>query len=310
MHSSTQRPHNDDRPAWITYWKQIGQPWRTEPEIALERKNFLFERTRLDPDLEHGMFPLRDVEPRLTRADIEWLLATHESGGLIGPVDWSNEAHWKRKGPDLRGAHLQGQDLSNLPLACIFGGLAGDQWISASPELRLQAAVVLEDASLQGAQLQFARLAGANLLRANLKGAILEKADLREAQLGEANLSEATMWLCSLRDAQLKNACLTATHLEAADMRKAHFEGADLTSATLRDSDLRRAHLHGARLSGVNLGGANLSSAHLEDADLTDADMREAILFGSHLEGASLVGVQLEGADIRRTIYDRPDGAG
>ena len=33
-----QRPASDDKDEWKAYWKQQGQPWRTEPEIDLSGK--------------------------------------------------------------------------------------------------------------------------------------------------------------------------------------------------------------------------------------------------------------------------------
>src|SRR5712691_11064840 len=85
---SAQHPSNDDTEAWKAYWKAQGQEWRTEPEIDKERQNYLAERRGITPDIKRGIYPFKDVEPKLTRADIEWLLATHEIG--LGPVDWSD----------------------------------------------------------------------------------------------------------------------------------------------------------------------------------------------------------------------------
>lgn len=48
---------------------------------------------------------------RLSRADIEWLLATHEHQAMYGPIDWSDEAQGEHEGLDLRGADLRGIDL-------------------------------------------------------------------------------------------------------------------------------------------------------------------------------------------------------
>jgi hypothetical protein len=39
-----QRPINDDKELWKAYWKAQGQPWRTEPEIDMERQKYLTER--------------------------------------------------------------------------------------------------------------------------------------------------------------------------------------------------------------------------------------------------------------------------
>src|SRR5947207_982956 len=73
---------NDDKEAWRAYWAKQGQPWRTEPEIDAERQKYLDERRTVPPDINKGIYPFKDI--KLNRADVEWLLATHESGR--GPV--------------------------------------------------------------------------------------------------------------------------------------------------------------------------------------------------------------------------------
>src|SRR5438132_243837 len=82
--TTIQRPFTNDPEAWKAYWKEQGQPWRTEPEIDAARKQFLADRRIIEPDIEKGIFPFKDI--KLSRADVEWLLMTHENGR--GPVDW------------------------------------------------------------------------------------------------------------------------------------------------------------------------------------------------------------------------------
>jgi hypothetical protein len=82
-----QRPANDDQEAWKIYWQAQGQLWRTEPEICAERQDYLTERLKCVPDIEQGVYAFKGE--KLNRADIEWLLATHENGR--GPIDWSDE---------------------------------------------------------------------------------------------------------------------------------------------------------------------------------------------------------------------------
>src|SRR5215472_11624519 len=86
--SAILRPLNDKKEAWEAYWIHQGQPWRTEPEIDSERQKFLDERRQITPDMTEGLYPFKDI--KLTRADVEWLLATHENGK--GPVDWSDSS--------------------------------------------------------------------------------------------------------------------------------------------------------------------------------------------------------------------------
>ncbi|TMD57967.1 MAG: hypothetical protein E6I91_21890, partial [Chloroflexi bacterium] len=119
---ATPRPSTEDAEAWKAYWQAQGQPWRTQPEIDTERQEELKRCLATETDIEKGKYPFKDV--KLSRAEIEWLLAAHESGGIRGPVDCSDERQRMRKGLDLRGAHLQEEDLSGLPLARIRCGLA------------------------------------------------------------------------------------------------------------------------------------------------------------------------------------------
>ncbi len=109
-----------DREEWRAYWQAQGQPWRTEPEIDGERQEYLDRRRAIVKNIEQGIYPFRGI--KLNRADVEWLLTTHDNGR--GPVDWSDESQRMRKGLDLRGANLSSLDLRGLPLACMIGGLS------------------------------------------------------------------------------------------------------------------------------------------------------------------------------------------
>ncbi len=121
-----QRPAPGNREAWRSYWKAQGQPWRTEPEIDGVRQAELAQRRDIVPDMEKGIYPFKGV--KLSRADIEWLLATHESGR--GPIGWNEEQQREREGLDMRGADLRSTDLTYLPLACLRGGLSEIPWAS------------------------------------------------------------------------------------------------------------------------------------------------------------------------------------
>src|SRR5438046_1070610 len=46
-----------DQTAWAAYWKQQGQPWRTEPEIEQSRQEYLAARRSLTPDVAQGSYP-------------------------------------------------------------------------------------------------------------------------------------------------------------------------------------------------------------------------------------------------------------
>lgn len=191
--------------------------WRTEPDIDNERQHFLQQRLTLPPNVQQGIYPFKDV--RLTRADIEWLLITHQQGQ--GPIVWSEQVQQTREGLDLRGANLQHINLRQLPLACLRGGLTKEEWVTSTLEQRAQAGVHLEHANLSEAHLEGALLRGAFLQGATLRATYLEQAVLFHAHLEQTYLREA--------------------HLEGANMMYAHLEGTYLRKASLNGADLRHA---------------------------------------------------------------------
>jgi hypothetical protein len=125
-----QRPSVDDHEAWSAYWRIHGQSWRTEPEIDTKRQQELSRCRAVIPNIEKSIYPFRGM--KLSRADVEWLLATHENG--LGPVQWNDESQRGRKGLDLRGADLHGVDLCKLPLTCMIGGITQEEWFNATIE--------------------------------------------------------------------------------------------------------------------------------------------------------------------------------
>src|SRR5260221_769909 len=198
--TAIQRPTTNDPDAWKTYWEAQGQLWRTEQEIDEERQKYLAERRSIKPNWEQGIYPFKDI--KLTRADVEWLLATHENGR--GPVDWNDESQREREGLDLRGAKLRQEYLSGLPLARMSGGLAFDEWYHATEEERNIAAAQLQKARLTKAQLQ-----GANLRGVQLQGAYLATAQLQKANLGGVQLQGAYLHMADLEDARLGGVTLS-----------------------------------------------------------------------------------------------------
>ncbi|HET8906859.1 MAG TPA: pentapeptide repeat-containing protein [Ktedonobacterales bacterium] len=171
--------------AWNAYWTEVhNQPWRTEPEIGGKRQRHLGERRAIVPDIEKGLYPFDGM--RLDRADVEWLLATHSSGGMRGPVDWDDAAQHKRIGLDLRGADLSRGNFRSLPLSRLRGGLAGDELRGATLEQMQHASL-----RLTGADLRFAHLEGSILTFGHLEGVDIEAAHLEMADMYRAHF-EAT----------------------------------------------------------------------------------------------------------------------
>ena len=178
---------------WEEFWtKAHDQPWRTEPEIAVERQRFLAGRRTVTPNIERSIYPFRDEHGsiKISRADVEWLLATHESGGITGPVQWDDPANRRRAGLDLRGADLSGENLSALPLCRLRGGLAGDEFFGTSMDQFYAASLRLVNtnlrfAHLEGSILTFGHLDGANLASAHLEAADLFRAHFEADQLAD-----------------------------------------------------------------------------------------------------------------------------
>jgi uncharacterized protein YjbI with pentapeptide repeats len=194
----SKRPVPEGFDSWKAYWKARGMEWRTEPEIGDKRQLYLRQRRTIKPDREHGLYPFRDESGaiKLDRADVEWLLATHESGGLSGPVEWHNTKQRDREGLDLRGADLQGANLANLPLARLRGGPEGNEWDELTTQQREHVQLHLERAVLSGAHLEGALLTGARL-----DGATLYHAQCEQAQFGSAHLEDALLAHASLAGA-------------------------------------------------------------------------------------------------------------
>ncbi len=169
----------NDCDLWRDYWRNRNHPWRTEPEIDVKRQAMLNQYLTTMANSERGCYPFKDIGSKLSRADVEWLLASRVDGN----VDWSNVHQRECAGLDLRGADLRKVRLSGLPLTHMRGGLISDEWVLATDHQRDLAGVHLERADLRGAHLEGADLCGAHLAGADLRGAHLEGADLCGAHL-------------------------------------------------------------------------------------------------------------------------------
>jgi len=280
------RPTTDDEGAWRAYWKAQNQPWRAEPEISQERQEELRERQTIVPDIEKGIYPFGAME--LDRADVEWLLATHDGG----PVSWHDEDK-KREGLDLRGANLFGEDLSGLPLNRLRGGLTDAEWMNASKEQRSDAAVLLIGANLSKAELSFAILNSVDLQNADLQGADLTKAHLRQANLERADLQKARFAI---------------SHLEGASLYQAHLEGASLSGARLQETSLRSAYLEDTELKYATLGNQRRIGPHFADiqwgnTNLAVVDWSQVTMVGDEHEAR-----QKEIQGVKKDKFMRLDG--
>ncbi|MEU5879742.1 TIR domain-containing protein [Spirillospora sp. NPDC047279] len=99
---------------------------------------------------------------------------------------------------DLRGANLQGEDLSYRDLQEV--DLTGADLTDAQLVGANLSRAVLRDASLAGARLDEARLTGADLRGANLNRARLANADLRDAAIEGSTWTRAALIAAALPD--------------------------------------------------------------------------------------------------------------
>lgn len=236
------------RADWKTFWLAQRQFWRTEPEIPPEQQTFLAQRRLRGVDYKTGEYPFRDVA--LTRADVEWLLATHDTVGIVGPVEWRTQEQADRRGLDLRGADLRGVDLSGLPLTRVRCGMPAAEWLVATPEQREWAA-----AHLEGANLFKAHLERAHFIQAHLEGADLRLAHLEAAVLFRTHLEGITLTPDAFAAIHQRNPALPQ-RLPAANLSGAFFnDETDLDQVILGDAtscvSLANVHWNGANLTVV-----------------------------------------------------------
>ncbi|MBV9230147.1 MAG: pentapeptide repeat-containing protein [Chloroflexi bacterium] len=260
-----QQPADNDPRAWKAYWEKQGQTWRSEPEISPERQAELAARRSIVPDVQQGTYPFKGI--KLSRADVEWLLATHEDGR--GPVDYHDSEQRERVGLDLRGADLSHADLQNLPLARTIGDVTWRTWANLTEEQHQMAAVFLQRADLKGAFLE----------GASLEYAHLEEADLRGAHLEEANLGEARMM---------------GAYLEGANL-----EGADLWLAHCEHTFFWRVRLSGARLAEVHMLGAHLDRMQLANDEGVGPLLADVLWEGANLAVVDWSQVRMLGDEYR-----------
>ncbi len=242
---------NEER--WTAYWQNISQSWCIEPEIDEERQTELTQWLMLIPDLNKGLYPFKDK--KLSRADIEWLLRTHEGGR--GPVDWNDESQRERDGLDLRGADLQNVDLHGLPLARTLGEVSWRDDPTITEEQRRRASVILVGADLKGTHFEGARLGWAQMQRADLRQAYLQHASLAGTRLDGAYLFMANLEGAMLYGTHLDEAFLWKANLTGTSLRAAHMEGAQLSD--IQFCDEKDTLKVGPRLVDVRWGTVNLS---------------------------------------------------
>ena len=244
-----QRPLPADRDGWHIYWRDQNQGWRTEPEIDTERQAYLASRRAIEPNMRQCIYPFKDI--KLSRADVEWLLATHH--GERGPLFFEVPPGGPHmRGLDLRGADLRFADLQRLPLSGLRGGLSAAQWFDATLEQREAAAVHLEGTNLCRAILQGASLRSAHLEGADLSFARLERATLRSAHLEGTEISSKSYGQGHLMEA------VSLEILPPADLHHAFFDN----HTSLNGSILGNKRYGFVQVVDVQWNNMNLSQAN------------------------------------------------
>jgi uncharacterized protein YjbI with pentapeptide repeats len=316
--------------SWKANWMAQGMPWRTQPEIGEERQQFLSALRTTRPNYQRASYPFAGLH--LDRADIEWLLATHEDAGVRGPVVGSVRVSETHDPPDLGGIDLYG-----VTRAILLQGVSdhvetapdgepgsSDPSDGASEEeltlvrwgLDLRGADLC-DTNLSGLPLAFLwggqrgdwwrkasaeerAAAAVRLERADLQRAFLQGSFLRNAALSLASLRGASLQCADLREAKLDGADLTGAACACTAFFRANLQGAVLSGAYVSRAEFRNANLTQADLSRTVAWGAGMRGAHLEQADLREADLRRADLTGASLRAADLRQADLRGAHLRR----------
>jgi hypothetical protein len=252
--SASPSPAHDSE-TWQVYWKEQGQPWRSEPLIDEERQQHLASCARESVDIEQGKYPFKGV--RLNRADVEWLLAAEEQRSA--QVSMGGDSSRKPlPGLDVRGADLSGVDLSGLPLMRLHAGLSLEEGRHATVEQSRQAA-----ANLAKADVSYAQLQGSQLGWATLDETVLVEAHLEGADLGKATLKQGT---------HCEGKALGRDERERLRAWMPHFPQI-LPAADLRGVFLTtRTNLGGIHAGNDQYGYVALADIHWGDVNLTVVD--------------------------------------
>ena len=249
------RPMPDGYTSWPDYWAARGMSWRIEPEIDGERQRYLTERCAIHPDIAQGIYPFRDESGsiKLTRADVEWLLAKHDGGQWLAQLKRATPGAPKQ-GLDLRGADLHAVNLRRLPLAQLVGGLRAEDWFTSSEEQREASAIHLEGATLNLASLQDATLRSAHLEGATMTSVHLEGANLRSAHLGGMVIAH--------EQGESSDALLVSQiALAPADLRAAYMDvETNLTDTLLGDSQHGFVKVADVHWNSVDVGSVGWHS--------------------------------------------------
>jgi uncharacterized protein YjbI with pentapeptide repeats len=238
---------------------------------------------------------------KLTRQDLEWLLQHHAPSTADLPRSfyrWRLRAEAVRL--DLRGAILDGEDLSDLSLAYVVFGIVSDDPRLSYAELTSPPVASLRHCFFQNTDLRGADMQRVEAMHADFRDARLDGVDFARAKLAHSRFDRQ-----KLDGAFFHGACLDGASFNDARLRRAIFVQASLSWASFHDADLGQANLADSRMHACNLVRAHLEGASLRNTHLEPQDDANAV------DGAILSAAFLDDAtDLRGTILARDsDGA-
>lgn len=305
--SKVQPPETDNPGSWITYWKACGQPWRREPEIGPQRKQYL---ARLLRGARTGIAPFKGQ--RIIRGDIEWLLA---SFGDLPHEGQSLEMNLSRLRRDLLGADLSRVNWRGLDAAKILAArssahsqeprvsqVEGNGSSAREHRNQNRDPVVTQDESTQLTQTAFQldeKLQSTTRQDSNMTVTDKRAPDPEVVEfMATYALGERDFYRRKLRGKDLRG-----VNLSRVDLSEAELAGVDLRFANLTSACLVKANLASARLAGAILRDADFQYANLDGADLSSADLERADLSYANLAGANLRGARMAHTDIHGAFW-------
>ena len=190
--------------------------------------------------------------------------------------------------PNLRGANLQGADVSET-MEGLFEGLTHRDLSGTRVEAAILDGLHIENSPLLGLSMVH-ELTGTRVVPSSLTGVhawhltvksaellpYLDGADLSFANMDDANCKKSRFRAARLVRANFRNAILTQAKFGVANASYAVFDGADLTEVELLNALLEGASFVGANLTGTMLQYAILYGAKLDGALLAGTDFTDA----------------------------------
>lgn len=183
--------------------------------------------------------------------------------------------------PDLRGAVLVAEDLSNMDLS--GADLTGADLTGADLSNTTLFQATLIDVSLLNAKLDNADFTGADLTNANLEHAKGHCIGMGMATLTNTNFFHASFRNISLTKSTMRHANFQCANLQEARIREANLENADFTGADMRQCDLSMSRVKGTIFRDADMRSARLRAIKgYEQANWIGVDFRDINFAGAY----------------------------